>query len=236
MKLLLFTFEQASGLKINFHKSELKLRNCDRVRDEERFEKRLSSWKGKHLSIRGRLTLINSVLSSLPMYRMSFFSIPKGVLKKLDYFCSRFFWQGNENKKKYSLAKWSILCRPKDQGGLGILDLNTKNSALLSKWLYKLLTSDGTWQQLLRNKYIGSKPLAQVEWKIGDSHFWSCLMKVKLDFLRFGPFRVMDGSQVRFWEDVLVGWGPIERSISFPIQHREAQINNNSRGYEFLPS
>jgi hypothetical protein len=54
-------------------------------------KKRLSSWKGKHLSVGGRLTLINSVLSSLPMYMMSFFLIPKEVLKKLDYFRSRFF-------------------------------------------------------------------------------------------------------------------------------------------------
>ncbi|WVZ96849.1 LOW QUALITY PROTEIN: hypothetical protein U9M48_042432 [Paspalum notatum var. saurae] len=202
MKLLLFAFEQASGLKINSHKSELfcfrenielytelfgwkagnfptnyfgipihyrKLRNCDWGKAEERFEKRLSSWKGKHLSIGGRLTLINSVLSSLPMYMMSFFSIPKGVLKKLDYFRSRFFWQGDKNKKKYGLARWTILCQPKDQGGLGILDLNTKNTALLSKWLYKLLTSDGLWQQMHRNKYVGSKPLAQVERKSGDS-------------------------------------------------------------------
>ncbi|WVZ90481.1 hypothetical protein U9M48_036780 [Paspalum notatum var. saurae] len=141
---------------------------------------------------------------------MSFFSIPKGVLKKLDYFRSRFFWQGDENRKKYRLAKWSILCQPKDQGGLGILDLNTKNSALLRKWLYKLLTSDGMWQQILRNKYIGSKPLAQLEWKIGESHFWSCLMKVKLDFLRFRTFLVKDGSQVRFWEDTWLDEAPLK--------------------------
>jgi hypothetical protein len=155
------------GIPIHFRR----LRNCDWVKNEEHFEKRLSSWKGKHLSIGGRLTLINSVLSSLPMYMMSFFSIPKGVLKKLDYFCSRFFWQGDEDKNKYRLTKWSILCEPKDQGGLDILDLNTKNIALLSKWLYKLLTSDGMWQQILQNKYLGSKPLAQIEWKFGDFNF-----------------------------------------------------------------
>ena len=129
---------------------------------------------------------------------ISFFAIPKEVLKKLDYFRSRFFWQGDENKKKYRLAKWSILSQPKDQGGLGIHDLNLKNIALLSKWLFKLLTTDGTWQQLLRNKYLASKPLVQVDWKPGDSHFWSSLMKVKQDFLRFGSFIINDGSQVRF--------------------------------------
>jgi hypothetical protein len=72
-------------------------------------------------------------------------------------------WQGDEHKRKYKLAKWSILCQPKDQRVLGIADLNLKNIALLSKWLFKLLTTDGTWQQLLRNKYLGSKPLVQLE-------------------------------------------------------------------------
>ena len=87
MKLLLCAFEQASGLKINYHKSELfyfgnaqdhldqyvelfgcksgdfptrylgipihfrKIRNVEWRKVEERFERRLGSWKGKHLSI-----------------------------------------------------------------------------------------------------------------------------------------------------------------------------------------
>ncbi|WVZ91838.1 hypothetical protein U9M48_037961 [Paspalum notatum var. saurae] len=95
MKLILCAFEQLSGLKINFNKSEIycfgnaqnnlgqymemfgcrvgefrfnylgipihfkKLRNKDWKKVEERFEKRLSSWKGKHLSIGGRLTLLS---------------------------------------------------------------------------------------------------------------------------------------------------------------------------------
>jgi hypothetical protein len=75
---------------------------------------------------------------------MSFFAIPIGVLKRLDYFRSRFFWQSDGQKQKYRLAKWNILCQPRDQGGLGIQDLNIKNIALLSKWLFKLLTIDGT--------------------------------------------------------------------------------------------
>jgi hypothetical protein len=85
------------------------------------------------------------------------------------------------------------------------MDLNLKNRALLSKWLFKLLTTEGKWQQLLRNKYLGSKPLVHVEWKPGDSHFWSGLMKVKQDFLRFGIFEIRNGSQVRFWEDRWLG-------------------------------
>jgi hypothetical protein len=87
-----------------------KLSNNDWLRVQDRFEKCLSSWKGKNLSTGGRLTLLNSVLSSLPMYMMSLFEIPTGVRKKLDYFHSRFFWQSDEHKRKYRLAKWDILC------------------------------------------------------------------------------------------------------------------------------
>ena len=136
-----------------------KLRNSDWREVEERFEKRLSSWKGKLMSIGGRLVLINSVLSCLPLFMMSFFEIPRDVLKKLDYLRSRFFWQADNNKKKYRLARWNILCQPKDQGGLGIVDLSIKNVCLLSKWLYRLLNEDGVWQRMLRNKYLTVKTL-----------------------------------------------------------------------------
>jgi hypothetical protein len=84
---------------------------------EERFEKKLSCWKAKHLSYGGRLVLRNLVPSNLPMFMMSFFDILKEDIKNLDHFHSRFFWHGSSNKHKYILAKWDILCRPKDRGG-----------------------------------------------------------------------------------------------------------------------
>jgi hypothetical protein len=129
---------------------------------------------------------------------ISCFLLPKGVLHKLDYYRSRFFWQGDSEKKKYRLVKWNVVCRPKDQGGLGIHDLEVKNSALLGKWLFKLLTEDGIWQNLLKRKYIGSKALCQVLWKPRDSHFWAGLMATKKFFFRFGTFSSKDGRQIRF--------------------------------------
>lgn len=87
---------------------------------------------------------INSVLTSMPMFLLSFFAIPVGVRKRIDSYRSRFFWQSDENKRKYRLTKWNIICRPKDQGGLGIENLEVKNKCLLSKWLYRLsIEQDG---------------------------------------------------------------------------------------------
>jgi hypothetical protein len=95
-------------------------------------------------------------------HMISFFLLPKGILYKLDYYWSRFFWQGDNEKKKYRLTKWSVVCSPKDQGGLGIHGLEVKNTALLRKWLFKLLIEEGTWQIILKRKYIGQKALSQV--------------------------------------------------------------------------
>ena len=132
--------------------SQHKIANKDWEQLETRFQKKLSSWKSKLLSAGGRLVLINSILSSLPMFMLSFFKIPKGILKKLDYYRSRFFWQNEGHKKKYRLARWNILCSPICVGGMGITDLDVQNVWLLSKWLYKLINEDGVWQQLLKKK------------------------------------------------------------------------------------
>ena len=120
-----------------------KLSNSDWLEIENRFEKKLSCWKGKMLSVGGRLVLINSVLSNLAIFMFSFFEVPREVLKKLDSYRSRFFWQKDGQKKKYRLTKWGILCTPKDQGGLGILNLHVQNRCLLSKWLFKLINDEG---------------------------------------------------------------------------------------------
>jgi len=116
-----------------------------------------------------------------------------------------FFWQNDQHKKKYRLVRWPIIYQPKEQGGLGIQNLEIQNKCLLNKWLYKLLNEDGIWQELIRNKYIKNKTLSQVTKKPGDSHFWMGLMGVKEQFLRLGRFKVSDGSQIRFWEDRWLG-------------------------------
>jgi hypothetical protein len=79
---------------------------------EDRFEKKLSDWVGKLILYVDRLILINSVLTSLPMFMLSFLEIPIGVRKRLDFFRSRFFWQSDGHKRKYRLTKWDVIRTP----------------------------------------------------------------------------------------------------------------------------
>lgn len=48
----------------------------------EKVEKKLASWKGKLLSLGGRLILVNAVLSSIPAYFMFVYFFQLGLLGK----------------------------------------------------------------------------------------------------------------------------------------------------------
>ena len=61
---------------------------------EERFRKRLAMWKRRYISKGGRLTLIRSTLSSMPIYFMSFFCMPRKVRLRLEKIQRDFLWGG----------------------------------------------------------------------------------------------------------------------------------------------
>jgi hypothetical protein len=126
--------------------------------------------------------LINSSLSSIPLYMLSLFWAPASVLKKLGMYRKRMLRRG-ENKKAH-LVNWDIVCGPKDQGDLGILDLRCMNLCLLAKCWWRLENMEGLWQKIVRFKYIKGRPLSLMEKRQGDSHFWKSILEVKYMFYR----------------------------------------------------
>lgn len=96
-----------------------------------RMSNKLASWKGKLLSIGGRLTLIKASLSNLPLYYMSLLPISKGVIEKLVTIQRNFLWSGSDDKRALPLVAWANIELPKMYGGLGIGNLLHKNIKLL---------------------------------------------------------------------------------------------------------
>jgi hypothetical protein len=112
-------------------------------------EKRLSRWKADTLSIGGRLVLLNSVLSSQPIYYMSVFFLPKRVISRLDKIRRRFLWHGHKESQGQSrpvhLVNWPVAIRNKELGGLGIRDLEKTNCALMFKWMWQWVQNSQDW-------------------------------------------------------------------------------------------
>jgi hypothetical protein len=74
--------------------------------------KRLNSWSGRYLSYGGRLTLINSVLASMPLYFFSLYKAPSCVLNQLVRIQRNFLWGGGLEEKKLCWVKWDAICLP----------------------------------------------------------------------------------------------------------------------------
>lgn len=61
---------------------------------------KLSPWIGRLLSIGDIVTLINSVITNLPIYYLSFFKIPNKVKDEIIKIQRNFLWHNAEEKKK----------------------------------------------------------------------------------------------------------------------------------------
>jgi hypothetical protein len=100
-----------------------------------KIEKNLGSWIGKHMSVSGRTIVINSSITSLNLYMLSFYRLPVGVGKKFNTLSSNFLWLGGAYQKEISfggLVRRLLAKRPRR---FGVLNLGMINMALLSKWL-----------------------------------------------------------------------------------------------------
>lgn len=114
----------------------------------KRLERRLSSWEGRYLSMGRRVTLIKSVLSSIPIYFLSCFKCPKGVLRRVEKI--QCVWNDSVEKRKYYLVRWESVCKHLDQGGLDIRSIAKVNKPLLGKWLRRAGEhSHGSWRKII---------------------------------------------------------------------------------------
>jgi hypothetical protein len=131
----------------------IKLYSADLIYVGVKVEKGLPAWRLLHLSVGGKSILMESSLSSLPMYTMGMYLLPEEVHHKIDSARAGFYWDSGQ--KKYHMVKWDELAKPKDHGGSGFTETRLMNMCLLSKWIFMLERGDRDMCcDLLRRKYL----------------------------------------------------------------------------------
>ena len=97
-------------------------------------------WTNRVLNLAGRMVMTKAVLQAIPHYMLSILPAPQGILQKIRTMQRNFLWSGNSGKKKWALAAWDNLCRPKIYGGIGLQDPGITNKANGAKLWWRWLT------------------------------------------------------------------------------------------------
>lgn len=79
--------------------------------------------------------------------------LPKTIIKQIDKYRKHCLWRGSDlNSKKPPKAAWPMVTLPKEEGGLGVLNLTVQNECLLlkqclgSKWFGINITQEINYQ------------------------------------------------------------------------------------------
>ncbi|KAI3473683.1 hypothetical protein Pfo_031465, partial [Paulownia fortunei] len=77
-----------------------------------KMRKKLQGWEKSTLSHGGRLALIKSTLSSMPLYLLQVTQPPKVVLHNIDQIMARFFWGTYGEHRKMHWVSWDNIYQP----------------------------------------------------------------------------------------------------------------------------
>ena len=94
---------------------------------------RLSSWTFRTLNTPSHLILLKSTLQVMPLYLFSTLVAPKSILKKVRNIQRNFLWQGPKANRKWALVACKTLCLSKEEGGLGLHDIESLSTVLGAK-------------------------------------------------------------------------------------------------------
>ncbi|WOK96358.1 hypothetical protein Cni_G05065 [Canna indica] len=130
----------------------------------EKVNKKVDFWAKQLLSQAGKSTLLNSVVSSIPVYSLSTSWVSEGVVKKISKASRDFFWGADNNKKSARLISWSRVTASKAVGGLGLRDIVGMKKAMLIKRVFSVLNEDKRlWVDIYKSMEIGT-----LGWKKGS--------------------------------------------------------------------
>ncbi|GJR89466.1 RNA-directed DNA polymerase, eukaryota, reverse transcriptase zinc-binding domain protein [Tanacetum coccineum] len=180
----------------------------------------LSHWKARLLSVGGRLTLIKSVLGSLPLYFMSLYKVPISVCNKLESMRNQFFLGSDLGEKKMTWVSWKKCLASKKSRGLGIGSIYGLNVGILFKWIWRFLqNAPDLWINIIKAIYGQHGGLFNgLTHRSSLSPWCGILSSIKslklkgIDLLALCIQKLRNGVSIRFWEDVWSGTSPLKLS------------------------
>lgn len=168
----------------------------------DKFRAKLSTYKANTLSHAARITLINSVFASIPVYYMSNIIFSKKFLAKLTSIIRNFWWtgvSGDQKSRALCLRAWKDICAPKKEGGLGIRNLQAVNQGLLLSAAWRIAKDPhGFLHNILKSKYFNDSSIWRPKPNLPKSAFWTSVLKV-IPLLHRNSFYQITQGNISIW-------------------------------------
>ncbi|KAG7563869.1 Reverse transcriptase zinc-binding domain [Arabidopsis suecica] len=178
----------------------------------EQIRKRITSWTSRFLSYAGRLNLISSVLWSICNFWLAAFRLPRNCIRELDKMCSAFLWSGTEMCSTKAKISWDIVCKPKEEGGLGLRSLKEANDVCCLKLVWRIVShSKSLWVTWLEKNVLKNASFWVIKQTASlGSWIWKKLLKYREVAKSLCKVEVGNGELTSFWYD---SWSPLGRLI-----------------------
>ncbi|CAH9139932.1 unnamed protein product [Cuscuta epithymum] len=157
----------------NLHKGINRKNYCHGILQS--FDKKLTTWKQKHLNFGGRMVLIKHVLNTIPLHLLAVDTLPKAICRSLEKRMAHFLWGSNATKRKYHWLRWKDLCLPYEEGGLGFRSLVDIEKAFSLKLWWKWRNNNSGWAQFCQARYPRGLNMTP---KAIDSVIWKRICKI----------------------------------------------------------
>ncbi|KAI5062564.1 hypothetical protein GOP47_0023103 [Adiantum capillus-veneris] len=114
-----------------------------------------------------------------------------------------FLWGGDLDHLAIPKLSWDTCCTPKEEGGLGILNLTYLSTRMVGKWILRSIDCEDYWALLVKRK-VSSFPLLVYK-------AWSnlSLRDIIVSPMKFKPSGTKLISRLwEAWNHIKVGWRP----------------------------
>ena len=139
-------------------------------------------------------------MQSLPTYTMACFKLPISLCHNLESMICRFFGGQKGDNRKIHWVKWSELCKPKTQGGMGFKDLSLFNDALLAKQTWCLPHDKSSlFYRVFKAKYFPDTFVMEAKILANSSYAWKSIMKGRNMIKQGAKWRIGSGGAIHIW-------------------------------------
>ncbi|KAI3472963.1 hypothetical protein Pfo_029210 [Paulownia fortunei] len=167
-------------------------------------KRRLQGWEKMTLSHGGRLALIKSTLTTIPIYLMQVLQPPKTVIHSIEQIMARFFWGSYGAQRRMHWASWDNICNPYEEGGLGIRKMADLIKTFSYKMWWRFREQSSLWAEFMFQKYCGCIFPGMVKISVHDSAIWKRMCSVRKEVQNLIFWNLGNGN-MDFWHDHWTG-------------------------------